>query len=225
MNKIGTIYKNFDHSTHSLASLSEEDLRLINQYTLRELKSEDLFCFRAVLCDNEVDRTGEQFTRHSLDKLAVLFAGKTFIADHNRISENQKARIYKLEVEALDRLNSLGEPYCRLVASCYMANIEENRGLIAEIEAGVKKEVSVGVAVKQRICSVCGRNSTERPCSHIAGKRYKNELCVFRLEEPADAYEVSFVAVPAQRNAAVMKKFDEEGSAEVYRIRMQILNA
>ena len=37
---------------------------------------------------------------------------------------------------------------------------------------------------------------------------YKGKLCYGLLKEPTDAYEFSFVAVPAQRGAGVTKSFD-----------------
>ncbi|MGN1081060.1 MAG: hypothetical protein ACI4QV_03110, partial [Acutalibacteraceae bacterium] len=37
----------------------------------------------------------------------------------------------------------------------------------------------------------------------------KKVLCYHTLKDPADAYEWSFVAVPAQRKAGVTKSFDE----------------
>ena len=36
---------------------------------------------------------------------------------------------------------------------------------------------------------------------------YGGKLCYFTLKAPTDAYEWSFVAVPAQRKAGVMKSF------------------
>ena len=38
---------------------AEKDIALINQFSLKELKPEDVCCFSLVLCDNEVDRHGE----------------------------------------------------------------------------------------------------------------------------------------------------------------------
>lgn len=225
MKKLERLNKSFDNSTQAIDSISEEDLALINRYTLSEHKAESLYCFKAVLCDNEVDRDFERFTKESLDKLSVLFLGKTFIADHSQKSENQKARIYKLEVEQSGQLNSLGEPYCRLVANCYMANIEQNKGLIAEIDAGIKKEVSVGVAFQKCVCSICGANRREKHCGHLPGRTYRQKTCIVSLEEPKDAYEVSFVAIPAQRNAGTTKQFQEDSSqAQAYRLKIQILN-
>lgn len=45
----------------------------------------------------------------------------------------------------------------------------------------------------------------ERPCSHEAGQEYGGALCWHELRNPTDAYEWSFVAVPAQKRAGVTK--------------------
>lgn len=37
------------------------------------------------------------------------------------------------------------------------------------------------------------------PCTHIKGAEYGGKLCCYILDEPFDAYEWSFVAVPAQK--------------------------
>ena len=93
----------------------------------------------------------------------------------------------------------------------YMLRSEKNRALIEEIEAGIKKEVSIGCSVTGRRCSVCGKEA----CGHQGGKMYDGKLCYFTLREPVDAYEWSFVAVPAQRKAGVIKSFVHEQGAEL----------
>ena len=89
---------------------------------------------------------------------------------------------------------------------------EKNADLITEIEGGIKKEVSVGCSVAKRSCSVCGAESGT--CHHVPGQMYGEQLCFTELKEPADAYEWSFVAVPAQRNAGVVKRFAEKAGGE-----------
>ena len=49
-------------------------------------------------------------------------------------------------------------------AWAYMLRTEKNADLIAEIEGGIKKEVSVGCSVGRRVCSVCGEPVAE---SHV----------------------------------------------------------
>ena len=55
-------------------------------------------------------------------------------------------------------------------------------------------------------------------CRHRKGQAYDGKSCHAILDEPADAYEWSFVAVPAQRGAGVTKSFGTvkggEGSLE-----------
>lgn len=59
------------------------------------------------------------------------------------------------------------------------------------------------------MCSICGEESGT--CGHQKGQEYGGKLCYAELREPTDAYEWSFVAVPAQREAGVMKRFDPAG--------------
>ena len=74
---------------------------------------------------------------------------------------------------------------------------------IEDIEGGIKREVSIGCAVARTVCSVCGK--VYGSCEHRKGVTYDGKLCVAVLCEPTDAYEFSFVAVPAQRQAGVQK--------------------
>ena len=88
-------------------------------------------------------------------------------------------------------------------AWAYIRRGGKNDELIADIEAGIKKEVSVGCAMAQAVCSICG--SEYGTCGHVKGEHYDGRICAVILKEPVDAYEFSFVAVPAQREAGVMK--------------------
>ncbi len=49
-----------------------------------------------------------------------------------------------------------------------------------------------------------------RPRARV--RLYGEKLCFMELQEPTDAYEWSFVAVPAQRRAGVVKRFGPEGT-------------
>ena len=195
--------------------LTAEELEKINRLTRREFSAEELYCFRVVLCDNEVDRDLEQFDPATLEQLAGLFVGKTGIRDHQPSSQNQQARIYEAAVEQFPgKYNSLGEPYCALVARAYMVRTESNRDLILEIEAGIKKEVSVGCSVRESVCSICGANRTLCDCGHHKGETYDGRLCYTILRDAQDAYEWSFVAVPAQRQAGTSRACSWNSSRE-----------
>ena len=79
------------------------------------------------------------------------------------------------------------------------------RDLIAEIEGGIKREVSVGCAVERAVCSICGGDLRAGDCGHRKGQEYGGRLCFASLEGASGAYEFSFVAVPAQPLAGVVK--------------------
>ena len=186
------------------------ELDKINRYTRRELTEDEVYTFSVVLCDNDIDRDGERFTDEALETLSTLFLGKTGITDHNAAAANQNSRIYDCQVLTDDtRLTADGRPYKYLKASAYMVRTDENRSLIAEIEGGIKKEVSISCTASRRVCSICGTDRTKSPCSHINGKTYGGKVCHIILDGITDAYEWSFVAVPAQRSAGVTKHFTD----------------
>lgn len=134
--------------------------------------------------------------------------GKTGIFDHNMKSRDQSARIYSAEVITDETRKTVhGEDYTYIKAKAYMVRTEKNKDLIAEIDAGIKKETSVGCCVRDISCSICGKNIKSEGCEHQKGKLYGGKLCHYLLSEPTDAYEWSFVAVPAQKNAGVIKSF------------------
>ena len=199
------------------------EMEKISRYTRREFAPEELYLFRVALCDSEIDRDGERFTIDALRGLAELYRGKTGIFDHSGRGTDQSARIYDTCVEVdPDRRTSVGEPYARLIGSAYLPRTEKNKDLILELEAGIKKEVSVGCAVASVTCSICGADWRKEGCSHQKGEVYDGKLCCAVLDQPTDAYEWSFVAVPAQREAGVVKAFAPEGGIALQEIRKML---
>ena len=189
----------------------EEEMRLVNQYSRRELSAEEVYLFSAALCDNDIDRDHERFTVESLFALEKLFVGKTGIFDHDPTAKNQKARIISCKVEAVEgQKTALGDDLFRLTARAYMRRTEGNAELIEMIDAGIVKEVSVGCSIGRTVCSICRQDMHSPACSHVKGRLYQGELCYGELCEPTDAYEFSFVAVPAQRAAGVIKQGKKE---------------
>ena len=183
----------------------ETEMALIRSYARGDLKAEEVYTFPVILCDNEIDRDFERFDEKTLGDLAALFLGRTGISDHDWRSENQVARIYRTELERDPvRKTSDGLTYVSLRAWAYMLRSEANAPLIADIEGGIRKEVSVGCSIAKSFCSVCG--APAGGCSHVRGQTYDGQLCYHTLTGGVDAYEWSFVAVPAQRGAGVTKQ-------------------
>ncbi len=184
--------------------VTEEELKLINGYTRRNLSKDEVYVFSVVLCDNDIDRDGERFTVESLFELEKLFVGKTGIFDHNPSAKNQTARIFACEVEAVEGMKTAtGDDYFRLKARAYLPVSEKNNDVILALDSGIVKEVSVGCAVEEVLCSICGEKTDT--CPHKKGETYGSKICCGELTHPYDAYEWSFVAVPSQKKAGVTK--------------------
>lgn len=195
-------------ATAGMRTASPEELAAINRFAKTPMQAEDVYVFDMLLCDNDVDRDYERFTTKALEELAPLFVGKTGIFDHDWTAGGQIGRIFRTEVVTdKSRAAVTGEPYAYLKASAYMRASAENAPLIADIESGIKREVSVGCSMGKAVCSICGEEAGSVKCGHVRGAVYDGRTCYMSLEEPKDAYEWSFVAVPAQRKAGVLKKF------------------
>ena len=195
---------------------TNEDLAKIQQFSRRELLSEEIYVFNVDLCNNDVDRDYEKFSVETLGQMAELFVGKTGIFDHSMKSADQTARIFDAFVERVNgKKTADGEDFYSLKAKAYMLNNEQNRSLIDSIEAGIKKEVSVSCSVDKAYCSICHTDRKRAACEHKRGKMYGDRLCFNILTDATDAYEFSFVAVPAQREAGVTKSFSVKEEAEM----------
>lgn len=173
----------------------KEMLEKINLQSRKPLKAEEVYAFSMRLCDDQIDRDGERFATEALPGLAELFIGKPGIVDHNWSAEKQAARIFDTEV-----VSEPGVSWLKAWAYIPRAGRE---GLIADIEAGIRREVSISCSMGRRYCSICG--SEIGTCGHRSGEVYEGQLCAGVLAEPRDAYEFSFVAVPAQPCAGVVK--------------------
>ena len=171
-------------------------LEAINAQAKAQLTAEQVYVFSLRLCDDRVDRDFERFDTAALGALAKLFLGKTGVVDHKWSADKQIARIFETQV-----VKEAGISYIK--AWAYIRRGGSNDEIIADIEAGIKKEVSVGCAMGMAVCSVCG--SEYGTCGHMKGETYDGQICCAILKEPMDAYEFSFVAVPAQKEAGVLK--------------------
>ena len=201
-----------------------DQLAKINALAKAQLKEDEVYVFSLRLCDDQVDRDFERFDTEALRVLAGMFVGKSGIADHQWSAGKQIARIFETGV-----VTESGISYIK--AWAYIRRGGAGDEWIADIEAGIKKEVSVGCAMGRSVCSICGLEYGA--CGHQKGEHYDGQLCVAVLKEPVDAYEFSFVAVPAQPNAGVLKGMngrrvnlkelaDVHGAQEEYRAMFKL---
>ena len=133
------------------AMATQAQMEEINAQAKATLRAEDVYVFSVRLCDDQVDRDMERFDTAALPILAKMFVGKTGIVDHQWSSSNQVARIFQTQVVCED-----GVSYIK--AWAYIRRGGQAEEIIADIEAGIKKEVSVGCAMGRAVCSICGRS-------------------------------------------------------------------
>lgn len=195
---------------------TDDDLKKINKYTLSPVSADDVFIFKATIADNEQDdRNYMPFNLKALQDLRKLYPGKTMLMDHNRRANNQIARVYDTElVQDANKLTELGEIHTELIAKIYMIKTDSNKDLIAEIIGGIKKEVSTSTVPEKMVCSICGCDNMKEYCRHWPGREYDvadttgkstKKRCKMLLHGAKEAYELSFVAVPAQPRAGTHK--------------------
>ena len=133
-------------------------LQELNQFTRRTHTLDEVYLLDVLLCDNEVDRDFERFSDSALETLKTLFVGKTGIFDHDPSGKNQTARIFSTRLETHpEQLTSTGVPYTCLKANAYMVRTAGNADFIREIDAGIKKEVSISCSARSHTCSICGK--------------------------------------------------------------------
>ena len=202
--KNGNVAKSADKSGNT--AYSAEEMEQVNRFTRRELTADEVYIFPIVMCDNELDRDNEHFTVEALNQLAEKFIGKTVICDHSAKNANQTARIFSTEVVHTPSVKTFdGQDLYQLTGKAYMLKNKSTQPNIDNIEAGIYKEVSVNCAVASQKCSICGQEYYGDDCIHFRGRMYDSKKCVLALSDVTDAYELSFVAVPAQPGAGVTK--------------------
>lgn len=195
---------------------TEEDLKKINKHTLEPVTADEVFIFKATIADNEQDdRNNMPFNLKALRDLNELYPGKTMLKDHSRRADNQIARIFDTELtQKANKTTELGEIHTELHAKIYMIKTESNKDLIAEIKGGIKKEVSTSCMPKKMVCNICGTDNMKHYCRHYPGVEYEvtddkgassKKQCKMLLQGAKEAYELSFVAVPAQPRASTHK--------------------
>ena len=121
--------------------LTEQDLSQINALARKELTAEEVYTFPVRLCDNEVDRDFERFSRKSLETLAGLFVGKSGLFDHQWTAMGPDSpALQGGGHRGWPADDHCGEPLCYLKGWAYMLRSEQTEPLIAQIEAGSRRK-------------------------------------------------------------------------------------
>lgn len=188
--------------------ISDAQLVKINQQTLVDFSKEQLFVFSILLIDDSITRNWthypESFQRTILSKEPrkgnwiglTMLMGET--EDHETKAKNQKARIFDAHL-ARTPTGNVGT-----IAEAYIPINAHTEAFVEDIKAGIHREVSIGVAVAEPTCSICGGDVRE--CPHIPGEDLdgNGQPMHIQMLGDAEAQEVSFVAVPGNYNAQVL---------------------
>ena len=207
----------------------DTELDLINRHTIKPLTTDDVYMFKVILCDNDVDRVYDKMTDKFLEEYAEKSKGLTGLKDHDWESDNQLARLYDTEVvEDEEELNVLGEPRKYVLGKAY--TLTKYQDYIDKINAGLLKESSVSFDSIGDTCSICGEHTVKGaddiavcPNGHIMGETYDGKLCYNVLNELKDSYEWSLVAVPCQRNSGIKNKSITDGGLGIMKKPMFML--
>lgn len=206
-----------------------KDLELVNQHTVKPLTIDEVYMFKVVLCDNDIDRVNDKMTDNFLVEYAQASKGLTGLKDHDWESDNQLARLYDTEVVTDDStLTKLGEPRKYVLGKAY--TLTKYKDYIDKINAGLLKESSISFASVGDTCSICGAVTVKGkddiaicPNGHVMGKEYDGKLCYNSINKLKDSYEWSLVAVPCQRNSGIKNKNLGNGGISIMKKSMFML--
>jgi len=185
---------------------SSPQLAAINAIALKELTEDEVYVRTAILSHSGIDRDSDAIEKTLLDDFAKTLPGKGLFIKHpggwdgdsgpgvgrwfetsvKKYSLDEARRI--LKQPDLNFIEGDTEAYL-LEASYFIPRSEKNADLIADIDAGVASDVSIGFAAR-------GRTAVEG----IEGK-----TTAWRVHAPGEALEGSLVWLGAQPGAHTVK--------------------
>ena len=192
-----------------------EHLAVINRFALAELTAEQVYVRTAYLAHNAIDRDGEVFDDALLDSFALTLVGKGLFVKHPGSWDGDSgpgvgrwfsARTVTMSLD--EARVALHEPNLKFPPSTQMAKLLEtsaylprsgkNADLIADIDAGVAGDVSIGFRATDRSAV------TDTAGNTIA----------MRILGPGEALEGSLVWLGAQPGARVHKSANRNELAQ-----------
>lgn len=161
----------------SLIPCNASDMEKINKFEKAALNENDVIILTFVLADNEIDTNNEQLCSSTLCELSHLFEGVNGTVHLSKSEIN--SRIFECYVDIVDGNQTRnGEQYCRLIARAYVKKFLLSDNDIKEISNATFNESTLGAAVSERICGICG---------NPVGKCNHNDYT--KLLNATDAYE------------------------------------
>lgn len=194
-----------------------EQLEKINRLSKKQFKAEDLFVFDAKFIGDGM--VPDRFMK--LDKALI----EAFVEDAKNGDVAYMINHAWATWEPMRGLPNFGRVFDSWLAesndlpdetvaqygSIYIVRSDvEKQGttanqVIADIEAGILFDVSIGFGYRKAECSICGNDIRDwRKCEHWPGKEYDGKLCYVIARPPGDEFEVSSVFAGAYPTASVL---------------------
>ncbi len=188
------------------AEVTPEMLTRINQYALKELKTEEVYVRKFLLAHNAIDRDNERFPETILDQFRDTLSGKSLLIGHDRrgpgkglffdnVTEEITKEAFK-ELTGEEAKLPEGIDIVKVLWSWfYMLNAPFNEEIIANIDAGIYRHGSIGY----------------RAADLVSIKKDPNGPPLYwEYVPPGEATEGSIVWLGAQPGATAQKMPDED---------------
>jgi len=190
------------------------ELTAINQYTIRTHTADEVYARTMYLAHNAIDRDREAIADDLLQQLANTLPGKGFFIKHPTSYDGDsgpgEGRFFHAEIKRIsldEARTALREPDLKFLEGTTEALLLEasfytvragREDLIADIDAGVAGDVSMGFSYAERA-------RVQDADENLQG---------YRLLAPGKAYEGSLVWLGAQNGARITKQFDNNKSTD-----------
>jgi len=197
------------------ATVSDEDMALINVYALRTLTPADVIVREALVCNDLPDAYDTQFMRYALEQVSQMLPGAPLLRNHATFTaEDLPVGIwYRAACEQRDEAL-----WTR--AAFYMVREPLTESIAMRMDGGVVREVSLSwwMARNAMTCSVCGKQMFGEQCSHIPGEAYGDRTCVVQMQKIEGVDEASLVWKGGQYGTAILG--NEQNRADLLAVRI-----
>lgn len=197
----GTNYKQVNHIfIKTVQDITDEDLKLINQFTQVEISAEQIYVQKFIACHNAIDRDGDRFNEDLLDDYIATFPGRSFMPNHDTHDSFPLGLVYKSEEKLMTpkeyeeltgeipRLPKGIDKVKAVVIWVYLVQEDEPK-MISKLKYGVCRHGSIGFS---------------------ADKWEEQEDGYYEFMGPGEAREFSIVYLGAQNGAISIKKPNED---------------
>lgn len=190
------------------ADISEDQLAKVRKFTLNDIPADQLYARKMLLAHNAIDRDNERFSEKLLEDFVRTLPGKSLLIGH-QWGPPGKGLFFDAYLEEMDlkaAMEATGEDlslpegvpgFKALMGWFYTTKTPEKEGLLADIDAGIVRHVSIGFNAAN-----CLKVSNEA----------NGETLYWEYRGPGEAREGSLVWLGAQPGATITKSADADGA-------------